>query len=154
MTLKEVLITVAIAVVVNVLLNFKGFCENIDYFKAWLGRDKEHTGRWSEEGYVDKEELGLTSSGFELHLVSHNGYVSGYFTSSEKLGILCEGRWLWWKRQFSKFYTFTYVSGKRVTTGEFTIKIKNGFILEIEGFLENKETIVLAKVSDSSEEDM
>lgn len=148
MTIENILAMVAIAVITNFILNFKGFCENIDYIKTRVGRDKELTGTWSEQGHVDSEDLGLTSSGFELHLSTHCGIVSGYFSSMKKSGILCEGRWIWWKQDFSKFYTFTFIGGKRVVTGEFTMKLRDGYILVIDGFLEHEETVVLAKKSD------
>ncbi len=43
MTIENILAMVAIAVITNFILNFKGFCENIDYIKTRVGRDKELT---------------------------------------------------------------------------------------------------------------
>lgn len=149
MSIENILITVFIAVATNVLLNFKGFCENVDYLRHRLGHDDEMTGRWGTEYNVNGKEMGLTGTGWNLVLDVRFGRASGYFQRGAQC-VLCRGRFGVFSRT-SVFYTVTFRDGCTHLMGEFTVRRGVDGVLIIDG-LEidgKKKRLVLAKYDDS-----
>lgn len=141
------LVSAVVATVGVVVINLPAFLEGAEKspgafervsgkFLAWHYEDEAWTGYWSSdvEGYVDSEDMNLSSSDLKVHLMAERGKIGGEISAKSICKgvplldyLLLDGEVSWGKAIIT---AYDFVGGKRQDFFRFTAE-RDGVVLVV-----------------------